>query len=232
MTPQTPQVLPVPPSLHENSVAVLVCGGSFDPPHEAHIRLPRLAAQRLGCDRLLFIPASINPLKRDHPPAPAHHRLAMLKLAIEQWPCEPGDGPAGEIDTIEIDRGGPSYTIETLEMLAQRLGRGVRIHLLIGSDAAFEFERWKDWERILELATPAVLLRPPLDRASFEAQLALRKPAEWAQRWRTWVVELPPVDASATRARALIREGKWGSAEPLLGPAVLDYIRRHGLYRT
>jgi nicotinate (nicotinamide) nucleotide adenylyltransferase len=157
---------------------VLVFGGTFDPPHLAHAQLPMLAAAQLGCDEILYVPAAINPLKSGTKlkPAPPEHRLAMLLLAV-------ADVPGAKISTIELDRKGKSYTIDTLRALHKQQGNSVGsspsprlrarppapspapiFHLLIGADQALDFHRWKNWQEIIELATPAVMLRPPWSR--------------------------------------------------------------------
>src|SRR5687767_7658800 len=106
---------------------VLVFGGTFDPPHLAHSRLPALAAQQLGCDEILYVPAAINPLKQDALPTSKEHRLAMLLLAI-------ADVPGAKISTTELERNGPSYTIDTLKELRRKHNDATSFSLLIGCD--------------------------------------------------------------------------------------------------
>lgn len=205
-----------------SSSTLLIFGGTFDPPHRAHTVLPPIVARQLHCDRILYVPAALNPLKTDRPPAPAEHRLAMLRLAL-------ANVPATEICTIELDRPGPSYMVETLEALRKQYGSDVALHLLIGSDQALEFQRWRKWHRILELATPAVLLRPPLDASQFHEQLRARFSSGVAQSWLDWIVDAPPLDIRATelRRRLVADQG----LDELIDPGVLEYLRRHGLYR-
>src|SRR5262245_29374614 len=166
---------------------ILVFGGTFDPPHIAHANLPELAARQLECDEIIYVPAAINPLKQDHPPTAKEHRLAMLLLAIANI-------PNAKISAIELDRKGPSYTIDTLRALRQQFAssgdsprtkpsRSKRpmpssssdpppeFRLLLGCDQALSFHEWKDWQEILKLATPAVMVRPPWTPKSFEREL-------------------------------------------------------------
>jgi nicotinate-nucleotide adenylyltransferase len=206
---------------------ILICGGTFDPPHRAHVELTRAAAVVLACDKVLLIPAAINPLKSDQPPADPRHRLAMLHLALGSWRGE----PRAEIETLELDRPGPSYTIDTLEELRRRLPNDSTLRLLIGSDSAVDFKHWKDWPRILELATPAIMLRPPHDRARFELAMAAAWSGDDLTRWLSWIVPLPTMDISATQVRRAIAKQNWTLAENLTGPAVLAYIRANDLYR-
>jgi nicotinate-nucleotide adenylyltransferase len=200
----------------------LVFGGSFDPPHRAHVDLPRRAAESIGAERVLFIPAHLNPLKQQTPPASPEDRLAMLRLAIM------GD-PRCEIRTIEVDRGGPSYTVDTLRALAAEAAAAeppARLSLLVGADAALGLPRWRDPAAIASLCEVAVMLRPPFDEGAFRRA--------YADAWREagqppaieprWVLDLGADPASSTAAR----EGEMDS----LPPAVAAYIREHGLYST
>jgi nicotinate-nucleotide adenylyltransferase len=200
---------------------VLVFGGTFDPPHLAHTTLPPLVAGRLGCHRIIYIPAAANPLKTDQPVTEAHHRLAMLEFAV-------ADVPGAEISTIELERPGPSYTIETLEALGRLLEEGTDLFMLIGSDQALSFHKWKDWQRILELATPAVMVRPPLDRDIFRQRLAERYDAAETARWLDHSVAVPQLDICASGLRERLESD--GDVRGLLQPTVLAYIRKHGLY--
>ncbi len=204
-----------------SSTKLLIFGGTFDPPHRAHTVLPPVVAKRIGCDRILYVPATLNPLKMDHPPTPAHHRVAMLRLAIASV-------ANAELCMIELERPGPSFTVDTLESLHEQHDPEVQLRLLLGSDQALEFVKWKDWQRILELATPAVLLRPPLDSARFHAQLRESQPPEFAERWLEWIVDTPKLDISATDLRERLASNQ--GLEELLDPGVLEYIRKHGLY--
>lgn len=209
-----------------NAQSRLLFGGTFDPPHRAHVELPQIAARELGCDRIVYIPAAINPLKAPHapappqpPPTPGHHRLAMLRLALQ-------DAPSAEINDIELNRQGPSYTIDTLRALRTDASNAF---LLIGADQALDFHRWKDWREILERATPAVMLRPPWTADSFAAALRERYDQNEARQWQGWTLQtLPTIDISATDVRARARQHR-----PLTGlvpPTVEAYIRTHGLY--
>ncbi len=202
---------------------ILIFGGTFDPPHLAHTALPPLVARRLDCKRILYIPAAANPLKTDAPPTAVEHRLAMLRLAL-------ADVPDAEISTIELDRRGPSYMVETLQTLRKQLGSDIELRLLIGSDQALTFHRWKDWSRILDLATPAVMVRPPLDEQTFGAQLADACTADETRRWLNWSTPVPQMDICATDLRRRLAAGD--DVRGLLSPDVLRYIRGHGLYES
>jgi nicotinate-nucleotide adenylyltransferase len=201
---------------------ILLFGGTFDPPHRAHVELPAIVADELGCQRIVYVPAARNPLKTDEQPTPDEHRLAMLELAIR-------DLPHAEISTIELERGGSSYFVETLEALRAQFGDEVDLRFLIGADQALAFKRWKDWQRILDLATPAVMQRPPYDTAAFAEQLADSFDEYEVQRWLSWMVETPMIDIRATEIRTRLARGE--DVGDALDPAVASYIREHELYR-
>jgi nicotinate-nucleotide adenylyltransferase len=223
---------------------ILIFGGTFDPPHIAHASLPELAGRQLGCDQVIYVPAAINPLKQDHPPTAKEHRLAMLLLAISGI-------QNAKISTIELDRKGPSYTIDTLRALRQQYAssndssraktsrsKGAKrslpssrpeFRLLIGCDQAFRFHEWKDWQEILTLATPAVMIRPPWTSKSLEQQLRARFSPVEAEEWLAWTLRLPLLDVNATDIRERLAKGE--SIEGLLDPAVAQYIRANSLYQ-
>lgn len=200
---------------------ILIYGGTFDPPHRAHVELPALVAERLSAERIIYVPTSSNPLK-DEQPTPARHRLAMLRFALR-------DCSRCEINEMELGRDGPAYTVETLEQLRVEYAGNVELRLLLGADAAISFHRWKNPERILDLATPVVMLRPPWDRDAFRAKLLASHSAEQVERWLGWTVDVPVIDIDATLLRTRIAAEEDVSDD--LAPAVLEYIREHGLYK-
>ena len=200
---------------------VIVFGGSFDPPHVGHVALPEHVRQAVDADVVAYVPAARSPHKLDQPPTPAHHRLAMLRLAL-------ADQPRTRILTDELDRaadGRPSYTVDTLTALRQRLGASTRLRLLIGADQVRRFDAWRDAGRIIDLAEPLVMLRPPESAASLLASLG---PDE-RDAWRGRLIEVPMVDVSSSEVRRRIAAGE--SIAALVPDAVARYIREHGLYQ-
>lgn len=200
---------------------VLIFGGTFDPPHCAHVQLPRSAMQAAKAARVIYVPAARSPLK-DIAPTPAHHRLAMLRLALEGQPW-------ASISTIELDRaqaGEPSYTIETLRELRKELGPQTPLRLLLGADQVLDFHRWKESHDIVRLAEPLVMLRPPRTRQSLLAALASEGER---QQWSARMLDLPQMDLSATEIRDRLVRGE--SIEGLVPPTVAAYIAAHSLYR-
>lgn len=210
------------------SDVTLIFGGTFDPPHRAHIELPALVAQRLGGARLRYIPAAESPHKVGEVMTPAADRLAMLRLAVEDAAArEAGTGEV-TIDEIELNRGGTSYMIDTIEALAapeQGLGT---LRLLIGSDQAAAFHRWRDWQRLVELAEPVIMRRGDEDAKSLEHALMAAHGPAGAKRWLQRIIDVPALSVSATDIRQRVRSGD--DITTLVTPQVAAYIRSHKLY--
>jgi nicotinate-nucleotide adenylyltransferase len=187
-----------------------VFGGSFDPPHVGHLLAASDAFEALALDRLIFVPAAVQPLKTDLQPALAHHRLTMLQLLVG------GDERFG-VDPVEIERAGVSYTVDTLETFAQRFPRA-ELFFLIGVDAMATFDAWRDPRRILELARLAILRRPGA-------------PVGGGNVSRPGTIELATrlVDMSSTEIRERVRAGK--SIRGFVPESVAAYIETERLYQ-
>jgi nicotinate-nucleotide adenylyltransferase len=197
---------------------VLVFGGSFDPPTLAHVTLPPLAAESIGASRLIYVPVAVSPHKTDTPPTSAKHRLAMLRLAL-------ADTDGAEIDTRELDRGGVSRTIDTLESLRAEVDASVSLRLLIGTDQARSFDRWYRWEEILRLADPVVMARGDDEVREVLADIEQTQGRPAAAEWMNRLLTLPRMDHSSTRARAATTCLRDDVPE-----AVAAYIESHELY--
>lgn len=202
---------------------ILLFGGSFDPPHRAHIALPQQAAQAIGADLIAYIPAGRAPHKLDRVQTDSQHRLAMLRLALAD---QPGDVPTLVL-TDEIERGPsePSYTVDTLEALHRRINPGAKLRLLIGADQLRIFDAWRAPNRIIELAEPVVMVRPPDTRDVLLACVSADKREAWAERFVD--VEQMAISSTAIRAEAARGFNDDGS----ICDAVADYITQHALYR-
>lgn len=217
-----------PAPIPRDARLVLVFGGTFDPPHRAHVELPLAAREAVGADRLLYMPASRSPLKDGIPETRAADRLAMLRAALE------GRDHAS-ISTLELDRPGPSYTVDTLRILRTRLPPTTAMRLLIGADQAADFHRWREPMEVIRLAEPLVMLRAPLEsRHALIESMRPHWPADELSRWERWIVGVPMIDASATEIRRLLREQ--GPDAPalrdVLSEGVRTVIRERRLYRS
>lgn len=246
--PVTPLELPSGPA----GGRLVLFGGTFDPPHRAHVELP-LAARELiessharspgaaGQTWLAFVPAARSPHKQHGPEASDADRLAMLRLALE----EAGSPPRVLIWTDEIDRAEqahrspagqaePSYMVDTIRRAATA-APGWTLSLLIGADQALSFHRWRDARRILDLAEVFVLPRAEIASPAVLTE-RLRGTGEWSQaeldRWKRAMLPTRTLEVAATPVRAWLREPSRHAAElqDALGASVLRYIRRHGLY--
>jgi nicotinate-nucleotide adenylyltransferase len=195
-----------------------VLGGTFDPVHLGHLILADEAREALALDRLLLMPAAQPWRKSEREVTAADHRLAMLWLAV-------ADNPAFDISTLEIDRGGPTFTVETLAALRAKMAAPADLIFLLGDDALLDMPHWRDPAGILRLARLGVAARPggpPIDFDALERLL----PGVTA---RVEVVPMPLIDISSTDIRRRVREGR--SVRYLLPRPVQDYIAEHGLYR-
>lgn len=191
-----------------------VFGGTFDPPHVGHVAVARDVADRLALDRLLWIPARIPPHKRDEAVTPGGLRLEMVRAAAAR-------DPRFEASDIELEREGPSYTVDTLRLLRERFP-GADLFLVMGADQVRTLEHgWKDPEEVLRLATPALM-----DREG-EGAAEVAPPLPGMER----AVHVPVtrVDVSATQIREAVAAGR--DVSHWLPEGVLGVIRREGLYR-
>lgn len=193
-------------------------GGSFDPIHQAHLALARAALAHLGAREVQFIPAAA-PWQRQPLAASPEQRAAMVELAIQGQP-----GLA--LNRIEIERGGPSYTIDTLRALCARPdAAAVRYVWILGADQLANFPTWNDWQEIVGLADLAVAARPG-SALEAPAELSRELARQGSALHRLPMMEIP-VSSSAIRRRL-------AQGEPIDGlvPApVLQYIRQHRLYQ-
>jgi nicotinate-nucleotide adenylyltransferase len=208
-------------------------GGTFDPPHVAHLRLALEARESLGLNQVCFIPAG-NPTLRDAPACHATDRLAMVERAV-------ADTPGFSVDAAEVQAvDAPSYTIDTLERLRRLHGPQRPLVLLIGADAFARLESWQRWRDLFALAHFAVATRPghelnvgdgasALD-AEFRARLGSAPDLGAAPAGRIVPFAITALEISATAIRRRLAAGL--SARYLVPDAVLDYIDSHQLYRT
>jgi len=210
-----------------------VFGGTFDPIHLGHLRCAEEARELLRLDHILFVPAADPPHKTGRRITPAHHRLAMVKLAA-------AGNPRFRVSGVEIERQGPSYTVDTLRSLRLRLGPATHLTLLLGLDAFRDLGTWKDYRTILTLADLGVWSRPPAARGRPRALLpvAARQDFCYAKDQTTLIhrtgtriqfLTVTALDISASDIRQRLRRGQ--SARYLLAAAVERYVTREGLYR-
>ena len=184
-----------------------IFGGTFDPPHVGHLIAAQEVHLRMALDRVLLVPAAVPPHKRDERITPGGVRLAMLRAAVE------GDDRF-EVSGMELEREGPSYTVDTLRALRSERP-DARLFLAMGADQMAEFGSWKAPDEIAELATLVTFGRGG------------RSPD--AGRWPVERVEVPEVDLSSTRIRRRVADGL--PVRYMVPDPVEAIIRARGLYR-
>jgi nicotinate-nucleotide adenylyltransferase len=195
-----------------------VLGGTFDPIHIGHLLLAEETRLRLKLDRVVFIPAGFPWRKAGRTISPAESRFEMVKIAIEDNSCF-------EISRLEMDREGPSFTLDTLRSLRESQGNASELWFVLGSDALLDLPNWKRPEQIVAEARLAVAGRDPLTPSDVE-RLATVIPGLES---RIDFVPMPPIGISSSELRRRLREGR--SCRYWLPSTVERYITRHGLYR-
>ncbi|MCC7477838.1 nicotinate (nicotinamide) nucleotide adenylyltransferase [bacterium] len=194
-----------------------ILGGSFNPPHLAHLLLAQEAWYRYELTRVTFIPAARNPFKPDAPDlATAEQRLRMVRLATE---------PDARfcVDAGEVRAGGTSYTVDTLRRL-RKLHPEAELYLILGADAALGLPGWKEIEAYPGLCKVVVANRP----GSSDLQGGFPPELLALGLWMEYM-PLPPLELSASEIRSRIRMGK--PVRYMVPDSVAEFIHEHGLYR-
>ena len=187
-------------------------GGTFDPPHLAHMIAAVRAVEAFELDKLIFVPANIPPHKTELQISSASHRLAMLRLAME-------GNQLFEVSDVEIKRATPSYTIDTLDIVKSKLDVN-SLFLFIGLDQLAIFGSWKEYKRILNENTVVVMNRPPFDILKSDPMI----------REKVKFLTIPQLEVSSTDIRARVRKGR--SIQYLIPEAVRRYVLENNLYQS
>lgn len=195
-----------------------ILGGTFDPPHIGHLWLATLAADSLGLGRVLLMPAARPPHKGGRPVSNAADRVLMTRLAIA------GD-PLLDLSLIEMERPGPSYTVDSLLELRASLGGEAGLVLIMAADSLAEIDTWREPDRLLELAEWAVGPRPG---AQLPDRGALRE-RFGPNESRIHLLDGPALDVSSSEIRRRVAAGR--SIRYLVPAAVAELIADRGLYR-
>ncbi|MDO8568514.1 MAG: nicotinate-nucleotide adenylyltransferase [Dehalococcoidales bacterium] len=193
-----------------------VLGGTFDPIHDVHLVLAEEVRKRLRLSEVVFIPAGHPWLKLDHPVTAVEHRVEMVRRAIE-------GRPYFRLSTIEIERPGPTYTVDTLAELRSQLDEQDEIYFILGCDSLTELPPWHEPSRIIQLCRLVAAPRPghvPDLNALERAIPGISK--------RVTILDKPVVDVSSSDIRRRVAGGL--PINDLVPPAVVRYIQAHGLY--
>ncbi len=194
-------------------------GGTFDPIHYGHLLLADVAREQCDLDEIWFVPAAVPPHKQDADVAPGEGRAEMIELAV-------AGNPGMLVSRFELERGGVSYTIDTL-----RYFRGetpdAELFFLMGADMLHDLPNWREVEEVCRLAIPIVAERPGHGPLDYQC-LASIASAERIALFREFQIEMPQIDLSSTEIRQRVAEGR--SIRYRTPRAVQKYIETHGLY--
>jgi len=194
-----------------------VLGGTFDPIHNGHIIVAEEVRARLNLAEILFVPAGLPWLRMNNTTSLAEHRVQMVRLAID-------DKPYFKLSTIEIERAGPSYTVDTIAELESELSEEDELFFILGWDCLADLPKWREPSRLIEMcylvAVPRVGYSLP-DLRSMEAFLP-------GLTQRVILLNTPLIDINASEIRDRVAQGL--SIEHLVPEPVERYIRGQGLY--
>jgi nicotinate-nucleotide adenylyltransferase len=208
-----------------------IFGGTFNPVHLGHLRSAEEVRERHRLQRVLFIPSATPPHKREHGLASADDRLAMVRVAV-------AGNPHFRVSSIELQRGGRSYSVDTLRTLRRRMPTSV-FFFILGADAFRDIATWYEYRSLFELCNLVVTSRPPENDVLLSKLLPVAVRREFCYRPRLRALEhrtgnriffqrISQLDISASAIRKRLRAGT--SVRYLLPPSVERYIFRHGLY--
>jgi nicotinate-nucleotide adenylyltransferase len=195
----------------------------FNPPHLGHLALARAAASDLGLARVLLMPTLVPPHKPAEDDPGAEHRLRMCTLAVREYPCV-------EVCTLELQRPGPSYTVDTLRSIHAN-HPDAEVTLIVGADMARTLDSWREPSEILTLARLAVAERDGVTREEVLSALAPLSPqSPSAGAGATVFLSMPPREVSSSMVRERVALG--APIDDLVSDEVAGYIAEHGLYDT
>jgi len=198
-------------------VNVGILGGTFDPIHYGHLVAGEEARCALDLERVLFVPSARPPHKPDYAVSPPEARVEMVRMAI-------ADNPCFELSTIDVDRPGFSYTVDTIALLQEQLGPQAKLYFILGEDALADLPTWHRPEKLLETCQLIAVNRPGYH--SFSLRLLDRQLP--GVEGRVHQVRIPELAIWSTELRGRVASGL---SIRYLGPnAVHDYIHREGLY--
>jgi nicotinate-nucleotide adenylyltransferase len=226
-------------SSHQRPARVGLFGGTFNPVHQGHLTAARDVLYQLNLDRIYFVPSALPPHKSNDQLVPARQRLEMVSLAV-------GESNRFCVCDIEIQRTGPSYSIDTVRQFRANTSVGGQLFFVLGMDAFLEIHTWKTFEALFYETACAVMSRPgtgqwtPQMRDYIQDYVANHISSAYRlsdqgdrlihSRMKTiYLLTVTPVDISSSRLRAMIQAGQ--SIDAWVCPSVARYIEIQGLYR-
>ena len=194
-----------------------VLGGTFDPIHYGHLAAAEEARVKLNLGKVLFAVAGLPPHKLDEEVTPVEYRVAMVRLGI-------ASNPHFEISLVDVDRPGPSYTVDTISILREQWGQDAEFFFVMGLDSLVEVPTWHQPQRLIQLCHLVAVARP-----GFEANMSQLEESVPGISSRMKIISMPEVDISSSDLQLRVREGlpiKYQVPEE-----VERYIREHKLYQ-
>ena len=194
-----------------------ILGGTFDPVHNGHIKVAETVKAQLDLVKVVFVPAGQPWLKSDNPVSPAEHRVEMVRLAIASY-------PGFELSMLEINRPGPSYTVDTIKEFRDKPGSESELFFILGWDSLSQLPRWKEPKLLIELCHLVAVPRPGCKLPDLN-RLETLIPGLAS---RLILLDKPEIDVSATQIRKRVAEGL--PIHGLVPAPVADYLKQHKLY--
>jgi nicotinate-nucleotide adenylyltransferase len=201
---------------------IALFGGTFDPIHLGHTTVAAAAAEYIGAEKILFIPAKRSPLKDFSPEAGDDDRLAMIALAI-------ADNEMFQLNDYELRKPQPSYTLETVRHFQADYGDNASLYWLVGADSVDELSHWFGIIELIDGCNLCVMFRAGCKSPDFAKFKNVWGTARVEKLQRN-VIRTPLIDISSTEIRNRLVSGR--DVTGMLAPQVADYIRKHGLYQS
>jgi nicotinate-nucleotide adenylyltransferase len=201
---------------------IALFGGTFDPIHLGHTAVAAAAAEHIGAEKIIFIPAKRSPIKDSFPQAGDNDRLAMIALAI-------ADNKKFQLNDYELRKSEPSYTLETVRRFQADYNGKALIYWLVGADSIDELSRWYGIVELIDECNLCVMFRAgcePPDLAKFKDTWGAAR----VEKLQRNIIRTPLIDISSTEIRNRLAAGR--DVTDMLAPPVADYIRKHGLYQS
>jgi len=196
-----------------------ISGGTFDPIHHGHLIAAQEIREKLNLDKILFIPVGDPPHKTDIEVTDSIHRLNMVKKAIE-------DNSYFEVSSIEVDRPGYTYTIDTLMELKEKYPENCKFYFIIGADTLPQLVTWKEYRKVFTLCQFVAVMRPGFNNEEIYNEA---RRLESCFSAKIDIIDAPLIEISSTDIRKRVRESK--SIKYLVPESVEEYIYSNGLYR-
>ncbi len=201
---------------------VLLFGGTFDPIHHGHLIVSRWAAEQLEVARVVLIPSAVPPHKVGNKITAARDRLQMAQRAVE-------DDELFDVSDCELQREGPSFTLDTVRHFRRLYPEDIKIYWLIGADSIAELAGWHEIKQLVEECTIVTAARPGFETGNLSALDAVLEENQ-VSRIRQHILDIPQIDISSTDIRDRVRQGQ--SIRYLVPAPVAEYIHKHRLYQS